>query len=83
MIAKLSYLADLYEKCAIKALARLTFNTSGQLNTVTAVTGSVACNINAGQGVYVMTGPMSQSATGQLASQQTFQCGFRRNLIVS
>jgi len=76
------------EKIVLKALARLTFDTSGNLRVSNTPSGTqpVSGTVAVTQSTVpwaVTEGAMTQNATSQLLSQQNMQSSFRRNLTVS
>lgn len=74
----------LIEKIALKALARLTFDTSGNLRVTNTPVGTQTISGSVTQGTVpwvVSEGSITQSGTSQMLSQQLMQQSFRTKVI--
>lgn len=76
-----SYLDGMLEKIIMKAIGRLSFNSINQLRAEVQLI-NVPSQVSAGN-VSTLTGSLAINGTSQLATQQTFQQSFRRNLNVT
>ena len=76
-----SYLDGMLEKIIMKAIGRLSFNSINQLRAEVQLINAPS-QVSAGN-VSTLTGAIAINGTSQLATQQTFQQSFRRNLNVT